>query len=428
MSLNDFKNLFGVVAQIKTTVDAEMEANNNLEKVVKEDLKAYSDSIMQFDKVANDLNGLNDNLHGMLEYHSINFVIIHNITLLLDKHLKYIKEFAIWNHQGKCKYVINACCSKDQRTVVKTKKLKKYIVQLNDNLIILRDLRNRIFGSAIRIKHPVLRNAWLLLGENQLNDTSIKTNIIEDNFYQLLKAETNKEVNKNKWKPRVHKLLKVIDESCLSNEDSRLSIMEMKSLDQEYMSYSTIKKLLKIIDEKYEDGSLEKTYSENDSSEESLALVVESILPIVRDHYSVGIDVNFKEEKNIVGSSVNERLSNTNGYGSDFPYIGICEFNLPELDSSDRYESSYITLDINAKDQGWGGTGHVQIRYQINDGECLHGVDINRDNNPAGEYNMSIPFNQKVSSYDKINLYLLCPAWGGWSASVTGVKGEICYE
>ena len=269
MSLSDLKGLFAVAAQIKTIIDEEIEANHKLEKTVHTDLKAYSDSIYQFGKVTSDLDGLNDDLDDIIEYHSINFVIIRNIQLDLDKHHQYLKEFIAWNNQGTFKYAVAACCSKDQRAVMKTKKLKKYITQLNDNLIILRDLRNRIFGSALRIKHPVLCNAWLLLGENQLNDTSITTNLIEDNLYQLLKVETkNKELNKLKWRPRVHKLLKFIDESCLSNGDARISIMEMNSLDKEYMNYVNIKKLLKIIDEAVEDESSEENDSNEDNSDE----------------------------------------------------------------------------------------------------------------------------------------------------------------
>jgi hypothetical protein len=426
MSLKDLKGLFEVAAQIKTIVDGEIEANKKLKTVVKTDLKAYRASIYQFDKITSDLDGLNNDLDDIIDHHSINFVIINNMQLCLDKHLQYLTEFIRWINQGTFKYAVSACCSKDQRSVVKTKKLKKYIVQLNDNLIIMRDLRDRIFGSALRIKHPVLRNAWLLLGENQLNDTSIKTNLIEDNLYQLLKVETkNKELNKIKWKPRVHKLLKVIDSSCLSAEDTRLSIMEMNSLDKEYMKYVNVKKLLKMIDESVEDDSSE----ENDSSEDSCKGVsLEMILPIIRGPYNFGLDVNFTSMGELVGSAVSDRLDNCNGYGSDFPFSRICEFILPDLDTSNNYDSSYINLDIKACDQGWGGTGHVQVRYQINDGECLHGFNVNRDNNITGEYNISIPLDQTLHSSDKIILYLLCPTWGGWCANVSSVEGEICYE
>ena len=426
MSLKDLKGLFEVAAQIKTIVDGEIEANKKLKTVVKTDLKAYRASIYQFDKITSDLDGLNNDLDDIIDHHSINFVIINNMQLCLDKHLQYLTEFIRWINQGTFKYAVSACCSKDQRSVVKTKKLKKYIIQLNDNLIIMRDLRDRIFGSALRIKHPVLRNAWLLLGENQLNDTSIKTNLIEDNLYQLLKVETkNKELNKTKWKPRVHKLLKVIDSSCLSAEDTRLSIMEMNSLDKEYMNYVNVKKLLKMIDESIEDDSSE----ENDSSEDSgKGCSLEMIIPVVRVPYNFGLDVNFTSKVEIVGSAVSDRLDNCNGYGSDFPSSRICEFILPDLDTSNDYDSSYLNLDIKACDQGWGGTGHVQVRYQINDGECLHGFNVNRDNNITGEYNISIPLDQTLHSSDKIILYLLCPTWGGWCANVSRVEGEICYE
>jgi|TARA_B110000967_G_C18850825_1_gene544509 hypothetical protein len=426
MSLKDLKGLFEVAAQIKTIVDGEIEANKKLKTVVKTDLKAYRASIYQFDKITSDLDGLNNDLDDIIDHHSINFVIINNMQLCLDKHLQYLTEFIRWINQGTFKYAVSACCSKDQRSVVKTKKLKKYIVQLNDNLIIMRDLRDRIFGSALRIKHPVLRNAWLLLGENQLNDTSIKTNLIEDNLYQLLKVETkNKALNKIKWRPRVHKLLKVIDSSCLSAEDTRLSIMEMNSLDKEYMKYVNVKKLLKMIDESVEDDSSE----ENDSSEDSCKGVsLEMILPIIRGPYNFGLDVNFTSMGELVGSAVSDRLDNCNGYGSDFPFSRICEFILPDLDTSNDYDSSYLNLDIKACDQGWGGTGHVQVRYQINDGECLHGFNVNRDNNITGEYNISIPLDQTLHSSDKIILYLLCPTWGGWCANVSSVEGEICYE
>jgi hypothetical protein len=242
----------------------------------------------------------------------------------------------------------------------------------------------------------------------------------------LLKVETkNKALNKIKWRPRVHKLLKVIDSSCLSAEDTRLSIMEMNSLDKEYMKYVNVKKLLKMIDESVEDDSSE----ENDSSEDSCKGVsLEMILPIIRGPYNFGLDVNFTSMGELVGSAVSDRLDNCNGYGSDFPFSRICEFILPDLDTSNDYDSSYLNLDIKACDQGWGGTGHVQVRYQINDGECLHGFNVNRDNNITGEYNISIPLDQTLHSSDKIILYLLCPTWGGWCANVSSVEGEICYE
>ena len=51
----------------------------------------------------------------------------------------------------------------------------------------LDELEHKIFGSAIRIKHSVFRNSWLLSGKNQLNNSSLSSNLFSNNLQKRIK-------------------------------------------------------------------------------------------------------------------------------------------------------------------------------------------------------------------------------------------------
>jgi hypothetical protein len=82
---------------------------------------------------------------------------------------------------------------------------------------------------------------------------------------------------------------------------------------------------------------------------------------------------------------------------------------------------------MNVSDQGWGGTGHVHVRYTINDNESLVAFFINRDIKKEGEkdiYKFTL-YGKDIKENDKINIYLCCPPWSGWTAEVKTLDVKI---
>ena len=118
--------------------------------------------------------------------------------------------------------------------------LKRYFNIIENALPVIIDLNRTIFGSAIRIKQPILRKAWMLAGDNQLNDSSLPINIIQDNLYMLLKMEIDeKTINnvhkKEKYKIVINQIVSDIDSRGASDGDGNISIAELNDLPDEVM-------------------------------------------------------------------------------------------------------------------------------------------------------------------------------------------------
>ena len=118
----------------------------------------------------------------------------------------------------------------------------KYFKIIEDVLPIVIDLNRTILGSAIRIKQPILRKAWMLAGENQLNDSSLPSNILQDNLYMLLDSELGEEVI-NKWeikdrfKNGIAYIVDDIDNRGTTKGDNNISIAELNDLPQVMFEY-----------------------------------------------------------------------------------------------------------------------------------------------------------------------------------------------
>jgi hypothetical protein len=115
------------------------------------------------------------------------------------------------------------------------------------------------------------------------------------------------------------------------------------------------------------------------------------------------------------------------GYGANWPSILVSEFIIPEFNIINENVFSGIQLLINATDQGWGGTGHDNVRYQINDDKIVVGFFIDRIKNKNNLYTLNISPSQ-IKSNDKIKIWLSCAPWGGWKATMTSIKGKLTFN
>ena len=118
-----------------------------------------------------------------------------------------------------------------------------------------------------------------------------------------------------------------------------------------------------------------------------------------------------------------------NSYGSDFNNAKAIKVLFPPEFDNKMYKSQNsfmgVQLQIEATDQGWGGTKHAQIRYSINDStKPIVAFSIDRNANANGIYDCIIP-SSKVTSKDTIFVWVYCPAWNGWQCKIKNIKATI---
>jgi hypothetical protein len=117
------------------------------------------------------------------------------------------------------------------------------------------------------------------------------------------------------------------------------------------------------------------------------------------------------------------------GYGCNWPSEMACEFDIPNGNNAtiDKYEFHTMSFDCIATDQGWGGTGHTQVRVQINDQMPFTVFSIWMDKNEGNKYNFLVGSNiAKVG--DHVKIWLCCPPWSGWKASLEKLNGQITFH
>jgi len=120
-----------------------------------------------------------------------------------------------------------------------------------------------------------------------------------------------------------------------------------------------------------------------------------------------------------VTSSNKDGILECEGYGSNWPYKVICEFELPNLELTNSITGTFV-----ATDQGWGGTGHNNVRYRVGSNKISPAFFIDRDKNPSNTYTFTIKKEELNGLVDnnKITFWLCSAPWGGWSAHLTSCE------
>lgn len=407
----------------------------------------------------------------------------------------------------------------------------KYFKIIEDVLPIVIDLNRTILGSAIRIKQPILRKAWMLAGENQLNDSSLPINIIQDNLYMLLKLEigenTINRTNKTEtYKNIINLITDDIDNRGSTQGDGNISIAELNDLPNELMRtiddidygneiietydemcvnpdtygcfarknvkvsieptdsvscktddteticgdnssdaisfFNAYKQYLKSKKKKLKAKRRQKqnnnTNNNNKSTEqknveenvedaifEGLNLLFNSNDDLIEESIQIPIDVSLLENTATLQWDTPQtgiRPKCAKDYGCDFPVKRIATIDLKnpsEYDSTlnDDTILSKIIIKINVNDQGWGGTNHAHVRYQINDETCVKAFTVNSKENTKNKYSFTISgcelnkqlklFNNPVTSQN-IHIWMFCPPWSGWSITATSISCRLFFN
>jgi hypothetical protein len=144
--------------------------------------------------------------------------------------------------------------------------------------------------------------------------------------------------------------------------------------------------------------------------------------------------IDGRSERNIPPKS-------TGDYGHNFISKKIASLDIKRpSEFSDKLRDDInilttVTFTMIANDQGWGGSNSAHVRYQINDGNCIKVFTITRHpkEHLRAEYTFTINGCELNKNSDKtaeqtIYIWLYCPPWAGWEASVHEISCELKYN
>ena len=533
-------NFVDIIGRLKTNITEIKEIN----KLVKTELPTFLTTLNRLHSNLNSLSFIyrKEDAHYILfKHHLLKFSQIDTILCKINP----IGD--LLNTLSEIKYSKN--CSTKMMNYLKlyvkyntpktiSSRIRKYFKIIEDVLPTVINLTRTILGSAIRIKQPILRKAWMLAGENQLNDSSLPINIIQDNLYMLLQVEigentldrTNK---KAMYKNIINQITDDIDNRGATKGDGNISIAELNDLPDELMKtiddidigidiedyktgkvvpdiyscclfsitnskvfleqddYSSStksdstkgddneslygdednysarafcdayklyiknkklkakqkqKKKNQIKEQKQEEKEKEKEKETDIGEEDTENAIYEGLNYLfgssdyIEESTKIPIIIDLDKENTIKYNE--DKLPDipcVKDYGNNFPKKKIYTIILKkpsEYDPKLNDETSILTninFKIIAKDQEWGGTNHAQVRYQINNEKCIKAFTID-NNNKKNKYKFTIN-GCELNNYDKfkqkqqeIHIWLFCPPWSGWEASISSITYTLNYN
>ena len=381
--IDGLKAIKEIIVTLKNEVDA-------LEKIKKDNVG----KVITFSHSLYAINDAIDNILDVLidekETGDINITLINTLKHKIEEFTKFLVIYREW-----CENMEGNCCVRCKTTIKNPpSKIEK---QMNEEIDKCQDINEKIIeiqdktvGSASKINNKIMKKAWIYgLGKNQLNETQLHIDILATNIFTLLLKDGGELKNKDLYRDIVYSFLKSIDNISITPPDSIIQINEINLyLDSNKLHNSTLKELLNL---------------KKEVKEESVDIPIE--FTKMKIDSKSGIEMPKKDER----------------YGSGFNNKKACTFKVPELKEGEDVFS--VIVECNACDQGWGGTGHAQIRYQINNGIVEPSINIWRkgevkDNN----YKMTLT---DVKAGDEVSIWMYCPAWNGWECNLNSVKACV---
>ena len=519
-----------VIDLLKTNINDIKQLNN----VIQKDLPSFLTTLNRLHSTLTSLSFIykNNSAHyNLFKHHLLKFSQIDTILCKITPIGELLQQLNDIKYATTCskklKKYIQLYVNHKPSTV--NARIIKYFKIIEDVLPIVINLNRTILGSAIRIKQPILRKAWMLAGENQLNDSSLPINIIQDNLYMLLKLEigenTINRTNKTEtYKNIINLITEDIDNRGSTKGDGNISIAELNDLPNELMQtvdeldygndiieldnemyvnpdtcgcfainnpkigieqvdsiscktddtetvcgdnssdaisfFNAYKQYLKTKKKKLKAKQRQKrndklTEGENvegnvvenveDAIFEGLNFLFNSNDALIEESIQIPIDVNFIEDPATLMWDTPQtgiRPKCEKDYGCDFPVKRIATITLKnpvEYDSTlnDDTILSKIIIKINVNDQGWGGTNHAHIRYQVNDETSVKAFTVNHKENTKNKYSFTISgcelnkqlklFNNQVTSQN-IHIWMFCPPWSGWSITAKSISCRLFFN
>lgn len=410
MVVNDVGTILKSIKTLTDFILCEIQSLQSILKITNEEFPIYESTIYSLQSSIN-------NLQQIYKYkipiqHILKFNLLDIIYTKLRKFSKILNKFKEWNTKiikPKClnfnQFIFMLCNPRPSQILTKLQKIFIEIEPLIKDQI---SLEEKILGTAIRITHPILQKAWLMVGGNQLSDTELSCNTIIDNLYSMLLIEQNDYIeNKEYYVKKITNFVKSIDGIAGSPPDDKISITEINLFKTTDENSKSVKSLVNITDEDL------LNYLSEINSEFKTELLPKNIdIPI---NFNGPVRVDYLGER-----TIKEPLCT--GYGFDFNNINACEFIIPhDLYIDDKYKLSGIDIECIATDQGFGGTNHSHLRYQINDEVTVKVFQVDRHQFPNNTYNFSIPPDQ-IKLGDTVKLWIFSPAWNGWSMTLNNVK------
>jgi hypothetical protein len=338
-----------------------------------------------------------------------------SILSLINAHVLSLQKLVItmtkWNNHVKAGGFKKLRAIVRERPSVLADLLFSKLLEIKPLLFEVSSVERDTLGSGVRIKNPLLRASWVLSGRNQINDSSIHKNIIAENIYVLLKRELGGELKKpENWKRAIQKFVNQLDGCAAGLPDDHISISEMN----EYV----------VPAEKTTFRLLLKDFFEGSESVSVSAETVEEVVVEVEKEETIDIPITIDATR--IDSKHKVEIPSCEGYGSNWPSVFLGKFTVPSP-TVNELEFDFVEIVTKASDQGWGGTGHDNVRFQINDKPVEVGFFIDRNKSPDGTYKFLINY-EKIQVGDEVKMWLSCAPWGGWSAQVHSMQVQATYD
>ena len=166
--------------------------------------------------------------------HTLKISLLENLNMKLNKFFKILSKFKIWSDgllnkkKVSCTFSCVKKIVKDTPSSIK-KELADVFEEINPMIGTIINLEKTIFGSALRIKHPVLQMAWMMIGENQLCDTAVSKTFLIESLIALL-AKEEEQVTENDIK-NICNMVDKIDTMPGLKSDNLISIFELDMIE-----------------------------------------------------------------------------------------------------------------------------------------------------------------------------------------------------
>uniref|UniRef100_A0A6C0E2T5 Uncharacterized protein n=1 Tax=viral metagenome TaxID=1070528 RepID=A0A6C0E2T5_9ZZZZ len=190
----------------------------------------------------NSTDSMNSSIERMLKLwkneipiqHTLKISLLENLNMKLNKFFKILSKFKIWSDgllnekKVSCTFSCVKKIVKDTPSSIK-KELSDVFEEINPMIGTIINLEKTIFGSALRIKHPVLQMAWMMIGENQLCDTAVSKTFLIESLIALL-AKEEEQVTENDIK-NICNMVDKIDTMPGLKSDNLISIFELDMIE-----------------------------------------------------------------------------------------------------------------------------------------------------------------------------------------------------
>lgn len=447
MVVNDVGSILKSIKTLIEFILCEVQSIQSILEITNEQFPIYEGTLYSLQHSINNIQQIYT--YKIPIQHLLKFNLLEIIHSKLRKFSKILNKFAEWNTKiikPKCLNFSQFIFLLSNPTPSKIlKELEKLFIEIEPIIKDQISLEEKILGTAIRIEHPILQKAWLMVGGNQLSETELSCNIIIDNLYSMLLIEQNNYIpSKEYYVKKITDFVKSIDGIAGSLPDDKISITEFNLFKSTEENSKSVKLLLNINDkdafeymiqlskENNEQNKQNKQNEENEEVDKNEEVEQneeneqnEEKEQIIYEPKNIDIPTNFKEPVKVNYLStrtITEPLCT--GYGADFNNINGCEFNIPnDLYINDKYKLFGVDIECVANDQGFGGTNQCHMRYQINDEITVKVFQIDRNQFPNNIYKFSIPPEQ-IKLGDTVKLWIFAPAWNCWLMILSNVKAS----